>query len=93
MPTIFDCRRVRLGKRDRKGLPVHAWSLATMLDIKPASVAAVLQFSPFSSTMPKTHQVHTAPAAETVIKPWTYTDEQKEQIKLLREVRRNLGIG
>lgn len=43
--------------------------------------------------MPKTHQVHIAPAAETVIKPWTYTDEQKEQIKLLREVRRNLGIG
>lgn len=36
--------------------------------------------------MPDTHLVHGAPAAETVVKPWTHTDEQTAQIEKLREV-------
>lgn len=36
--------------------------------------------------MAKTHKVHTQPAPETVIKPWTYNDEQRQMIEQLREV-------
>ena len=38
--------------------------------------------------MAKTHKVLTQPAAETVVKPWTYNDEQRQLIEKLHEVRR-----
>ncbi|EJC98788.1 CRAL/TRIO domain-containing protein [Fomitiporia mediterranea MF3/22] len=34
--------------------------------------------------MSKTHLVHRAPASETVVKPWSYSDEQNAQIENLR---------
>ena len=37
--------------------------------------------------MAKTHKVLTQPAAETAVKPWTYTDEQRQLIEKLHEVR------
>ncbi|THH09331.1 hypothetical protein EW145_g2088 [Phellinidium pouzarii] len=35
--------------------------------------------------MAKTHKVHEEPASETVVKPWTYSDEQDAMIDELRE--------
>ncbi|KAH8110589.1 CRAL/TRIO domain-containing protein [Phellopilus nigrolimitatus] len=42
--------------------------------------------------MTKTHKVHPGPAPEVVVKPWTYSDEQREQIEILREYSKEVML-